>query len=201
MKTTVPGIFLIESGSRKDEQHGLRERIALEEILGLEGRPFQHYYIRTEKELRELITEYSESNYRYLHLACHGDSEGKGISLTYDDVSFPELATILAPALNEKRLFVSACDSTRTALAKPIFRSSTCYSVIGPRGDINFHDAALAWAVFYSLMSRVNRKVMKQQEIKDQLHSVCKLLKVSFNGFFNVRGLPHLEVFRPNSTK
>jgi len=196
---TVPGIFLIESSDREDEQNGLRERHALEEILGMGGRAFKHEYIRTEKELRALITEFEESNYRYLHLACHGD--GKGICLTYDDVHFAKLATILAPALNDKRLFLSACDSTRTALAKPIFASSTCYSIVGPRGNITFHDAALAWAVFYSLMSRVNRKVMKQRVIKDQLQSVCKVLHVSFNAFFNVNGLPQLEVFRPNRTR
>jgi len=201
MKDTVPGIFLIESSARDDEQKGLRERHALEEILGMDGRPFRHYYIRTEKELKELVSEFRASDYRYLHLACHGDSEGTGISLTYDDVAFSALAGILSPALNDRRLFISACDSTRSALAKPIFGSSTCYSVIGPRGNITFHDAALAWAVFYSLMSRVNRKVMEQQVIRDQLHSVCSLLKVSFNAFFNVHGLPQLEVFRPNQTK
>jgi hypothetical protein len=201
MKDTVPGIFLIESSERDDEQKGLRERHALEEILGMDGRRFQHYYIRTKKELRELVNEFHDSRYRYLHLACHGDSKGEGISLTYDNVAFADLAAILAPVLNDRRLFISACDSTRTALAKPIFKSSTCYSVIGPRGDITFRDAALAWAVFYSLMSRVNRKAMKQQVIRDQLHSVCDLLKVHFNAFFNAEGIPHLEVFPPNRTR
>ena len=62
-----------------------------------------HAYIRTEKELRALVTEFEESNYRYLHLSCHGN--GKNICLTYDDVPFATLATILAPALNDKRLF------------------------------------------------------------------------------------------------
>jgi hypothetical protein len=194
-RTTVPGIFLIESTYREDERNGLRERHALEEILNMVGRPFSHYYIRTEKELVELIAEFRESNFRYLHLACHGDRHG--IGLTFDKVPLSRLAAILAPALNERRLFLSACDCIRTVLAKPIFKSSTCYSVIGPSGDINFSDATLAWAVFYSLMSRVNRRVMKQRVIKNQLRSVCKVLKVSFNAFFNDDGLPRLEVFRP----
>ena len=42
---------------------------------------------------------------------------------------------------------------------------------------------------------------MKQRVIKDQLRSVCKVLDVSFNAFFNVDGKPKLEVIRPNRTK
>ena len=84
MKNTIPGIFLIESTYREDEQHDLRERYALEEILRLAGGRLQHHYIRTRKELKHFTTEFRESRFRYLHLACHGDRHG--IGLTYDNI-------------------------------------------------------------------------------------------------------------------
>jgi hypothetical protein len=194
MKNTIPGIFLIESTYREDEQHDLRERYALEEILRLAGGRLQHHYIRTRKELKHFTTEFRESRFRYLHLACHGDRHG--IGLTYDNIPFSQLAEILSPAMDGRRLFISACDSTRSALARPLFRKSTCYSVIGPRGDIRFHDATIAWAVFYSLMAKVNRNAMKQAVIRTKLQAVCDLFDLSFHAFFNNNGSTVLEVFR-----
>jgi hypothetical protein len=154
----------------------------------------QSYYIRTAKELSELILEFRDSNFRYLHLACHGNA--KGIQFTYDYIPLEQLASIVAPALHDRRLFLSACQSTRGPLARELFRHSSCYSVIGPKDDPRFHDATLAWALFYSLMSKANREVMKQAEIKLQLQSVCDLLDIRFNAFFNNKGIPQHQIFR-----
>jgi hypothetical protein len=194
VKNTIPGIFLIESTYRDDEQNERRERYALEEIFRLAGGRLQHHYIRTRKEFQHFITEFRDSRFRYLHLACHGDRHG--IGLTYDNIPFPELADILSPAMDGRRLFVSACDSTRSELARRLFRKSTCYSVVGPRGDIRFHDAAIAWAVFYSLMIKANRVAMKQAVIRDKLKAVSDLFDLSFHAFFNNNGTTALEVFR-----
>jgi len=196
MKDTVPGIFLIESSRRDQELLPLRERFALEEVLSSSGRRLQCHYIRTFKELVELVKEFDESRFRYLHISSHGNRER--IALTYDTVALPDLASLLAPVMGHRRLFLSACKSTRHALATPLFRTSSCYSVIGPRGNVRFHDAVLAWALFYSLMSKANRKVMKREMIERRLQSVCDVLDVSFNGFFNNDGKAELKVFRPS---
>jgi hypothetical protein len=194
MKDTIPGIYLIESSYRDDEQNELRERYVIEEILRLAGGRLQHHYIRTRKEFKYFIAEFQESRFHYLHLACHGDLNGVG--LTYDSIPFSDLADILSPAMDHRRLFVSACDCTRSALARPLFRKSTCYSVVGSRSDIRFHDAAISWAVFYSLMAKTNRKAMKQAAIRTTLQAVCDLFDVSFNAFFNINGTAQLVVFR-----
>ena len=172
----------------------MKERHALEEILWSAGRQVLSYYIRTAKELSELVSEFHDSNFRYLHLACHGNANG--IQLTYDFIGLEELASIVAPALQVRRLFLSACQSTRAPLARALFRCSSCYSVIGPKDDPPFHDATLAWALFYSLMAKANREAMKQAEIKVQLQSVCDLLDIRFNAFFNNNGIPQHQVFR-----
>jgi hypothetical protein len=58
--------------------------------------------------------------------------------------------------LKEKRLFVSACSAVNDDLAKEIIPNSRCYSLIGPRKDIRFHDAAIIWASFYHLNFKEN---------------------------------------------
>lgn len=68
--------------------------------------------------------------------------------------------------------------------------------MIGPWGDIRFHNATIAWAVFYSLMAKVNRNAMKQSVIRTQLQAVCDLFDLSFHAFFNNNGSAELEVFR-----
>lgn len=158
-----------------------------------------HYHIRTRTELQKFIQEFAASQYRYLHLASHGCN--KGIELTYDFIPFDDLAAILSPVMNDRRLFVSACDSSRNALARPLFRASTCYSVIGPRGEPAFHKSAIAWAAFYTLMSMENRKVMKKAVIRRKLQAVCNVFGVTFNAFFRVGKNSHPEVFRRHSTQ
>lgn len=181
-KTPIPGTFIIESNQFEDEDDERQEGQVLKEMLRLSRRPVLYRYIRTRKELEAVLAHFEDSRYRYLHFACHGS--GNGTALTLDHVSFGELAELLAPALNKRRLFISACDSTRRALADPLFRRSTCYSVIGPRGNITFPDAAVTWASFYSVMSKASPKVMKRAEIERRLGSACKLFGVRFNAFF-----------------
>ena len=68
----------------------MKERHALKEILWSAGRQVLSYYIRTAKELSELVSEFHDSNFRYLHLACHGNPNV--IQLAYDSVPLEELA-------------------------------------------------------------------------------------------------------------
>lgn len=192
MKTLVPGTFIIESNQFEDEEDKRQEGQVLKEMLTLTGRPVLYFYIRTQKEFEAVLERFSNSRFRYLHLACHGSKDG--IFLTLDHLSFASLAKLLAPAMNDRRLFISACDSTRRVLAEPLFINSTCFSVIGPRGNITFSDAAIAWASFYSVMSKASPRVMKRPEIKRQLSRVCKLFGVRFNAFFRSSKSAKFEV-------
>jgi hypothetical protein len=191
-QTSIPGTFIIESNQFDDEEDERQEGRVLKEVLRLTGRPVLYRYIRTRKELGAVLAHFAESRYRYLHLACHGS--GKGIALTLDYVDFVGLAELLAPLMNKRRLFISACDSTRRALAEPLFRRSTCYSVIGPRGRITFPDAAMTWAAFYSVMSKASPKVMKRSEIERRLCAGCKVFGVRFNAFFRNGSLAEFVV-------
>ena len=185
----MPGTFVIESNQFNDEDDERQEGQVLQAMLKLTGRPVLYRYIRTQMELAVILKQFHDSRFRYLHLACHGT--GTGIALTMETIHFVSLANLLAPVLNDRRLFISACNSVRHALANPIFKNSSCYSVIGPRGDITFPKAAISWASFYSVMSR---KAMNRTKIIQRLDGVCKVFGVRFNAFFPKDGRGHLVV-------
>jgi hypothetical protein len=114
---------------------------SLKQILELSGEDVRYIYIRTEEELAFALTLFRKSNYRYLHLSCHGDKDS--IALTLGQLAFADLAAEVNPYLINRRLFMSACSVVNEELAKAILTDSGCFSIIGPRENINYDDALL----------------------------------------------------------
>lgn len=180
---TKPSVFIIESTGAGDERDGRHEGSVLKEMLALTRRGVQYRYIRTIKELEWCAQAFRDSDFRYLHLSCHGT--GEGLSFTLETAAFAELAEILGPCLNGRRLFISACDGARKKLASPILRGSTCYSVASTDGNVSWDRAAISWAAFYSL---ANQDKMTAHEISHNLDSVGKLFRVRFRIYKNIAG-------------
>ncbi|WP_456473777.1 hypothetical protein [Candidatus Pyrohabitans sp.] len=180
-KSSKPNVFIIESLRFSDEKHNRFEGKFLSQILCLGGKETEYYYIRTKKELEEVLNLFDESNYRYLHISCHGTNSS--LSTTLDELSFSKFGKLIRPHLTEKRLFISACSAVNDNLAREIFPNSKCYSLIGPREDILFHDAAIIWASFYHLIFKENPKAMSRRNILPILKKVTNTFEVSLNYF------------------
>ena len=149
---TIRGLFIIESLKRTDEQARC-EGVILKQILTLsESLPVKYIYIRTEAELSMALEEFKSSNYRYLHISCHGSRDS--IALTLDQLPFEDFAPTIEPYLKGRRLFFSACSVVNPMLADLLMKRSGCNSIIGPCRSINFDDALLMWASFYHLAFR-----------------------------------------------
>lgn len=176
---SVPEVFIIESLKFEDEENGRYEGKILSNILHLSGKKSIYYYIRTKKELEEILEIFWETDYRYLHISCHGN--GNEMATTLDSIPFKELAKLVEPVLEKRRLFLSACSMTNEKLAKEIIPSSDCLSIIGPSKNINFNDAAILWASFYHLMFRDNYKIMNRENLLRNTKSVAQMYKVPMN--------------------
>jgi hypothetical protein len=192
---TFRGVFIIESTDQDDEEHDRKEGKALKAILELARRPVLYRYIRTAKELEKMLQQFKGTTFRYLHLACHGNRSA--IALTYDELNLRPLADVLAPFMNKRRLFISACQAAQRPLAEPLLNSSKCNSVVGPADDIDFRDAAIAWASFYILMSKKDPERMVRADIESNLERVCAFYGVSFNAFFRENGNVVMKRFGP----
>ena len=166
----------MESNKLEDEEEEKFEGRVLTEILRMCDKDPIYYYIRTKRELVKILDIFERSNYRYLHLACHG--ERSSIFTTLDEIPFDELGRILNPYLKGRRFFVSACRAVDTRLANAVMPNSGCLSIIGPCGEVTFDDAAIMWASFYQLMFRENRKTMRRSDIEFVLEGLTELFEI-----------------------
>jgi len=174
-----PEVFIIESLSFDDEKQNLFEGRVLSQILHLSDKKSIYYYIRTKAELERVLDIFKKSDYRYLHISCHGSRYA--MHTTIDTIPFAELQKMLCPVLNGNRLFLSACSMTNRSLAKKILLNSKCFSIVGPENKVNFNDAAILWASFYHLMFKSNARVMKHLKVKENVQEVASIFNVYMN--------------------
>jgi hypothetical protein len=176
-----PRVFIVESLRFPDEEANLFEGKIISQILTLSGSKAKYTYLRTKKELEQVVDQFEESRYRYLHVSCHGNKNG--ISLTLDDMSFDDLGKVLAPCLDNRRVFFSSCEVMNERLAKALLTKTGCNSVIGPHKSINFDRAAIYWASFYHLMLRDEATAMKRDRLKAHTASLQTLFGVNMRYF------------------
>jgi len=182
---TVPEVFILESLKFDDEADDKYEGKIISNILHLNGKDSKYYYIRTRRELEEVIGIFRVSQYRYLHLSCHGSSQS--MATTLDTISFEQLGQILKPHLHNKRLFISACEMVNKELAKAIIPDSGCYSIIGPSEPVAFSDAAILWASFYHLIFNYDSEAIKREGIIKYCQRIVNLFGVPLNYYFSSR--------------
>lgn len=178
---TLPYVFIIESLDEEDERNGDFEGEIISSILRMAKIEHKYYYIRTRREFEHYVDEFVNSNYRYLHISCHGNKNN--IATTLDRISFQDLGLILGDKLDRRRLFLSSCLSTNENLAKTIFPVSKCFSIIGPNKEIVMADAAIFWSSFYHKMFKDNARFMKNDKVKDAIKSLKDFFNVSISYF------------------
>mgnify|MGYP000850242188 CR=1 FL=1 len=176
---TAPEVFIIESLEHVDETNDRYEGKLLSHILKMNGKQCIYHYIRTEGEFKEAVKLFNQCNYRYLHLSCHGNQQA--MKTTQDVIFFDDLGEILQPYINNKRLFVSACDMVNENLAQIIIPKSGCYSIIGPAAEISFSSAAIFWASFYHLMFKYDFDEMVRKTLLKYCQHLAKLFMISIN--------------------
>ena len=140
---------------------------------------FRSRYVRTPTEFEHFIGEFEKSNYRYLHISCHG-SKG-GISTTLDDITTYDVGEIVGPVMDGKRLFLSTCLASTPAMAEAVFRNGGCTSLAGPKNKINFDDSVILWTSFYHLMFKANQRAMKRDQLRETLSKCASTVGEKIN--------------------
>lgn len=172
-------VFIIESLTFADEENNKFEGKILSQILHLGEKESKYYYFRTKKELKKLLEMFDDSDYRYLHLSCHGTSTS--LRTTLDRITFSQFGNIVEPHLENKRLFISACEAVNYDLAEAVIPTSDCWSIVGPDIEIEYSDAAIMWASFYHLAFKEDPKKMTRGSVKRALRKVVKAFGVPLN--------------------
>lgn len=179
---TKPEVFIIESLNLEDEANGWQEGEILARMLKLSGKvDTKYYYIRTERELDEIIDLFDESDYRYLHISCHANT--RSMATTFDSISYKALGEKMHDVLEGRRVFVSACQMANDTLAAALLKDTGCYSLIGPENKINFDDSAAFWLTFYHLMFKQDERRMKHRDIEYYVRELSTLFREPINYF------------------
>jgi hypothetical protein len=200
-KKTEPELFIIESLELEDEKAGRQEGDLISRMLHLAGKAgTQYFYIRTKRELDEIIDVFDESRCRYLHISCHANRHG--MATTFDNVSYRELGQMLSPCLEGRRVFVSACEMATENLAAEILNGTGCYSLIGPKRAIHFDDAAAFWVSFYHLMFKANDLKMGRPELRRRITELSAIYEEPISYFSSSpdhrRGFMRVRTGTPN---
>lgn len=191
-------VFIIESLNFTEEED-YREGEMISRSLKMSLKNPIYRYVRTKLELQHFVDEFEDSDYRYLHISCHGSKNG--ISTTLDNLSIDEFADIVGPALDGKRLFLSTCQASTSRMAQAVFEKGGCTSLVGPVNRINFDDSVVLWTSFYHLMFKADAKRMKREQIKKTIADVAGLVGERVNFFASRNGRLFAQVVLPEMAK
>lgn len=108
MAKVLPDVYIIESLDPDDEGNGRFEGVFLSHVLRLHGKQPKYQYVRTRDDFEEAVQAFGDSNYRYLHLSCHGNREGL-VTTNQEEIDFEELSDMLNPPMKGRRLFSRNC--------------------------------------------------------------------------------------------
>lgn len=179
------GVFIIESMDRKNEEEGNLPGLALRNILKLSGISNEYRYIKTKGHLKKVMYEFKKSDFFFLHIACHGDSNG--LEFASDYLDFDTLGKIMGSYLKYRRLFLSACDAACPAFAEQFIPRHHCYSLIGSPDTIDYDKAAILWSSFYYLMYINDQKHMYQKNLIPTIENVTRLFQEPINYYSIIR--------------
>lgn len=174
-------VYIIESLHEDDD----REGDVISKTLKMAGKEPIYRYVRTAQELQHFVDDFEDSQYRFLHISCHGSK--RGITTTLDHLTTEEFAAIVGPALDGKRLFMSTCLAATIEMAGAVFRAGKATSLAGPKNEIYFDDSVILWTAFYHLMFKTDADKMRRTHIKENLAKVGLLVDQKINFYNRIR--------------
>ena len=178
------GVFIIESLRSEDDFDG----DILHQILEMSGISAQYRDADTVEDFERLIEEFKSSEFRYLHLSCHADKEG--IAVGGEEISNQRLADLLKGGMDNKRLFMSACQGANLDLARKMITETGAMSLIGSPVDLYFDKSVLFWPSFYHIMNELDERFMRRKVLIRTLQRCTDLFGVAINYYSRIKRDP-----------
>jgi hypothetical protein len=185
IKRTNPTVCIVESlNFLQEDTH--KEGEIISRTLRLSAKDAHYTYLRSPQEMEAFAVEFGRSKHRYLHVSCHGNR--KAFFTTTGHMLAADFARLLAPHVDSRRVFLSACQAAQSEFAKSLLSASGCWSVLAPVDDIFFDDAAIFWSSFYHIMFKNNPDSMNRSGIKRTVEKCADLIGAQFRLFFREDG-------------
>ena len=187
--STIPDVFIIETLKLTDEAADRSEGVLLSAAMRLSAKHPRYAYLRTGQEMSVFLGQFCTSQYRYLHLSCHGNEDV--LATTLDVLPFGKVGPLLRPYLVNRRLFISACSAVNDELAAKIMRLGGCRSIVGPTGKVGFAQAAAFWIAFYERMFDHNPNAMAPTTMEQVLSDLQTTFQLPISYINRRRSAPY----------
>lgn len=175
---TVPDVFIIEFLPASDPHDGK----ILADMLRLAGKNPIYYTCNNSDSFVAGIKIFAASQYRFLHISCHG---------TTDSITFPSTERLdymaFAALFNEvklpvTRVFFSACELGNQNLSLKLFeKNNSLYSFIAPCERITFGSSLAIWCSFYITMFGISVSKMKDLVMINKLDQIIQVFDAKFH--------------------
>jgi hypothetical protein len=176
------GIFLIESLNEGDDKDGK----ILKDILDVCQIENDYTEVKTRSQLIGAIDKFKESEFRYLHLSCHANEKGFGLTDT-TFITNIEFSEIISDKLQKRRIFMSACKAGNLDLAGRLITRNKIYSLIGSPEPIRFDKSLLFYPTFYHIMNELDEKRMMKNELRKSIRAGVNLFKIPIHYYAFMR--------------
>ena len=177
------GVFIVENLRGKDFFDGEN----LHEILNLSHITNEYREVLDKDDFVKAISEFKDSNLRYLHLSCHADMDG--IEINGEEITNLELSKIFKNKIRKRRIFLSACKGGNRNIATAVQKCGG-QSVIGTPINLFFDKAALFWPSFYHVINCVDTSKMNKKSISVTLKKCVDLFEIPINYYHGISEQP-----------
>lgn len=160
----VCDLFIIESCNRSANDF-LPEGTQLVESLLRIGKQPIFVSVKNEDELARALEMFKASNYRYLHLSCHGSDSSLTLSES-GNLSYRRFVELSKDCFNDKRIFFSACELGNETFSNEIAMNNTAIqSVIAPINKMSSIISESFWRAFYTSIFKPEIQIVENNEL------------------------------------
>lgn len=150
-KKNVAEVFIIESLGADDMNNNRCDGKILESQLKLIGANPIYRYALNLSDMRKALLEFDKSEYRFLHVSCHGDADKVLLAANPRGETYVDFSRCFEGVAALSRITFSACRLGNYKLFETFYEINRgVHSLAAPIKDLPFKFASLYWAVFYT---------------------------------------------------
>jgi len=180
---SVPKVFIIESLGANDVNNHRCDGKILEAQLQLIGEESVYRYVLNVSDLRNALCEFDESEFRFLHVSCHGDSAKAYLAANPAGETYEEFSKCFSSKVALTRVTFAACKLGNKSFFEEFCRwNKGVQSLAAPMNDLPFQRSSLYWATYYTKLieeCRNSNNHIHRDFIESVVPQLSKVLNVS----------------------
>ena len=156
-------LFIVESCTGGSDDFLPEGQHLVRTLIKMGKRPI-FISVKNKKELKQALEIFKLSNYRYLHLSCHGSDHS--LALADEVLSYKEFAQMSAGCFNDKRLFLSVCELGNEVFSNEVAMHNTAIqSIVAPMKKLSSFISESLWCAFYTSIFKPEISITEDSEI------------------------------------